>query len=126
MKNIKFIIYILLLSACEKVVYIDLNTSDPKLVVEANITDSKYGQGYYLNAVKLSRTVNYYDGNVFPAVNNASVFISDDLGNIDTLKPMNHFKRKKPLSGLLKLIFCGEYRGRTDDLLHAITKNALF
>ena len=89
MKNIKFIIYILLLSACEKVVYIDLNTSDPKLVVEANITDSKYGQGYYLNAVKLSRTVNYYDGNVFPAVNNASVFISDDLGNIDTLKPMN-------------------------------------
>jgi len=22
--------------------------------------------------------------------------------------------------------FCGEYRGRTDDLLHAITKKALF
>jgi hypothetical protein len=33
-------------------------------------------------------------------------------------------KIKKPLSGLLKLNDCGEYRGRTDDLLHAMLKNS--
>ncbi len=74
--------YIMLLTSCEKVVYIDLNTSDSKIVVEANITNIT---GNYLNQVKLTKTVNYYDANIFPAVTGASVIISDDVGNSEKL-----------------------------------------
>ena len=34
--------------------------------------------------------------------------------------PDEEGKTKKPLAGLLKQNNCGEYRGRTDDLLHAM------
>ncbi len=67
-------------SSCEKVVMIDLNSVNPKLVVEANITNEP---GPY--TVKLSHTINYYDPNVFPTVSGALVTISDNAGNVDTL-----------------------------------------
>lgn len=69
-----------LLSSCEKVVYIDLNTSTPHMVVESNIIN---GNGPF--TVKLSRSVNYYDGNSFPAVTGATVVLSDN-GNSEVLK----------------------------------------
>lgn len=71
------------LSSCQKVVQIDLNTTDPKLVVEANITDES---GPY--TVKLSKSANYYDDNKFPKVNDAIVTIKDMNGNSDVLHPV--------------------------------------
>ena len=68
------------LSSCEKVVLIDLNSSDPRPVVESNITNQP---GPY--TVKLSRSVNYYDTNTFPAITDATVTISDNTGNTETL-----------------------------------------
>lgn len=76
-----WLIITLAISSCEKVVTIDLNSVNPKLVVEGNITNLP---GPYI--VKLSHTVNYYDPNVFPVVSGASVFVSDNAGNADTLK----------------------------------------
>ena len=75
-----FTLCLLLLSSCEKVVKIDLNNSDPHLVVEVNITNQA---GPY--TVKLSRSVNYYDTNTFPATIDASVTISDNAGNSEVL-----------------------------------------
>ena len=72
---------LLLLSSCEKVVYIDLNTSNPRPVVEADITDQA---GPY--TVKLSRSVNYYDSNVFPPITDATVSITDNAGNSELLR----------------------------------------
>lgn len=72
---------LLILTSCEKVVYIDLNTSNPLPVVEANITNHA---GPY--TVKLSRSVNYYDSNTFPAITDATVTISDNAGNTETLQ----------------------------------------
>ena len=67
---------------CEKEVVIDLNQANPKLVIDANITDQT---GPY--NIILSRSGNYFEPSLtFPPVSNASVIVSDDLGRIDTLK----------------------------------------
>jgi hypothetical protein len=67
-------------AACEKVIIVDLNSASPKVVVEGNITNET---GPY--TIKLSSTANYYQPNVFPPVTGATVVVSDDAGNSETL-----------------------------------------
>jgi Domain of unknown function (DUF4249) len=65
----------LLLVSCEKEIQLDLNTADPKLVVEATLNDQSDTA-----TVKLTRTVNFSDANIFPTVNDAAVVITDNEG----------------------------------------------
>jgi len=69
-----------LLSSCEKEISIDLNSSDPQIVIEGNITDAP--APYF---VKITKTVNFSEGNNYPPVSNALVIISDNTGIADTL-----------------------------------------
>lgn len=64
------------LLACEKEISVDLNTADPKIVVEATLNDQET-----LATVKLSKTVNFSDPNAYPAVSGAEVVIVDNMGN---------------------------------------------
>ena len=113
-----FLISMLFIS-CEKVVYIDLNTSDPHPVVEANITNQA---GPY--TVKLSRSVNYYDANIFPAITDATVTISDNSGNSEILKQTSDgIYQTSTTQGIpgrtysLKILFNGkEYKDELVDL----------
>ncbi|MDR3666467.1 MAG: DUF4249 domain-containing protein [Ignavibacteriaceae bacterium] len=67
---------------CQKVVSIDLNAANPKLVIDANITDQS---GPY--NIILSKSGDYFEPILtFPPVSNAKVIVSDDLGRIDTFK----------------------------------------
>ena len=71
-----------LLSGCQQVVSVDLNTANPRVVVEGNIQDQP---GPY--SVYLSITGSYFDTTlVAPPITHAQVIITDDLGNSDTLK----------------------------------------
>lgn len=70
-----------LFSSCEKVIDLKLKNSDAGIVIEGAVTDQP---GPY--RVKISRKVNFDEANVFPAVNGASVIISDNMGSRDTLK----------------------------------------
>ena len=74
-------ILLIFFTSCEKVIYVDLNSVNPKLVVEGNITDQP---GPYI--IRLSNTVNYYDPNAFPAVKGATITVSDNAGNSEILK----------------------------------------
>ena len=83
MKNIKIIIAfigLILISGCEKVVDIDLNTMDPKLVIDAAI---KWQKGTLGNSqtIKLSMTNSYYDPQI-PTVSGATIFITDASNNV--------------------------------------------
>lgn len=82
--NIRFLAFIALIvsfSSCQKVIPIDLNSSDPRYIVEGNITDQP---GPY--HVKITKSVNFDQSNVFPAVTGALVIITDTVaGVIDTL-----------------------------------------
>jgi hypothetical protein len=71
-----------LLSGCQQVVSIDLNTANPRIVIEGNIKDQP---GPY--SVYLSMTGSYFDTTLAtPRVSHAKVIITDDVGNRDTLK----------------------------------------
>ena len=83
-KPLRYIILIglclFIFSSCEKVINIDLNNADPRLVVEANITNQP---GPY--TINLRHSVNYYESNIFPPVTNATVTLSDNAGSSEIL-----------------------------------------
>jgi len=68
------------LASCEKEIDIDLNDSDPQIVIEGAITDQP---GPYF--VAISRSVIFSIPNNYPPVSGASVTITDNGGNTDVL-----------------------------------------
>ena len=76
MRKLFFVIAILVIStSCEDVIEVDLNTMQPKLVIEASLNWFKGTRGNE-QFIKLSLTAPYFDNNIQPAVN-ASVSIKD-------------------------------------------------
>jgi hypothetical protein len=63
---------LLALSACKKVIQVDLNNSIPQIVIEGEITNTA---GPYL--VKISKSVNFSASNTFPPVSGAIVLMTD-------------------------------------------------
>jgi hypothetical protein len=83
-RNINIIIAslsLLTLSSCTKVVDLDLKSAHPQYVIEGNISNAE-APGY----VRITRSVNFNEEGSYPAVGNARVIISDDMGRSDTLK----------------------------------------
>lgn len=69
----------LTLSACTKEIDLELDTAEPKLVVESVLTDNL--EPY---RVKLTRTTPYFsEGEHY--IDNALVIVTDNAGNVDTL-----------------------------------------
>src|SRR5271157_6079445 len=66
---------------CEKVISLDLNVAPPALVIYGAISDSA---GPYI--VTLSKSGSYFNPPVANPVSGAAVTISDNAGNVDTLK----------------------------------------
>jgi len=75
-----FLFVIILFSSCEKVINIDLNSKDSQIVIEASISNQSEPC-----VVMLTQTINYNESNNFPAISDATVVLSDNVGNIDTL-----------------------------------------
>ena len=67
------------LTSCEKEIYVKLNNTDPKLVIDASI---KWKKGTLGNKqqVKLSTTFDYYS-NIVPKISGAVVFVKDNNNN---------------------------------------------
>jgi hypothetical protein len=65
------------LYACKKIINVNLNDAAPQIVIEGVITNAP---GPY--QVQISKTVNFSDANVFPAVSGAVVKISDNNTSI--------------------------------------------
>ena len=70
-----FFLLVILFSACEQEIEIDLNSADPQIVIEGEVTNQK---GPY--TVRISKTVNFSESNQYPPVTGATVTLSDDLG----------------------------------------------
>jgi hypothetical protein len=68
-----------MLASCEKEIDIDLNTTEPKVVIEGRITQGE------LARVNITKSVNFSDSNVFPSVSGANVKITDSQGNTEQL-----------------------------------------
>ncbi len=76
-----FILTIITLVACNKVININLNDAAPQLVIQGSVSNAAG-----LTTVTISRTINYSLDNVFPTVSNAAVTITDStVGTTATL-----------------------------------------
>ena len=81
MKNIFFLLSLLfIVTSCEDVVDIPLNTSAPKLVIDANIKWNKGTSGAN-QTIKLSLTSDFYS-NVIPPANGAVVFVTNSANTV--------------------------------------------
>ena len=78
---ISSIILAFIFTSCTKEIDVDLNTADPQIVIEGNITNDAGPHN-----VKISKTVNFSDPNNYPPVSGALVIISDNSGVVDTLE----------------------------------------
>lgn len=67
-------LFAVLLSSCEEVVHVDLQTAAPKLVIDAQIQWQK-GTAGNEQKIKLSTTTGYYNPNI-PTVSGANVFVT--------------------------------------------------
>jgi hypothetical protein len=83
---------LLLTTACTKVVDLDLQDADPRVMIEANLANDGHPA-----TVRLSRSANYKDTNLFPPVTSAVITLSDDAGGLETLQETSP----------------GQYQGRT-------------
>ena len=68
-----------LLISCEKVIDVDLNEANPKPVFESYIENDSTCY------VKAAWTSSYYNNSSSPAIEGATMTVSDQLGNIDNL-----------------------------------------
>ena len=84
MKPIKFLYIIALLAAlssCQKVINVNLNSASPRIVIEGNIVNNQA-----VNIIRITKTVDFNQDNVFPTVSGALVLVTDNTAQvIDTL-----------------------------------------
>jgi hypothetical protein len=79
-----FAVSAIVFQSCQNVISVDLNKTNPQIVIEGNVTDQP---GPY--TVTISKTGNYFDPVLeFPPVSGATVIISDNAGDMDTLQEM--------------------------------------
>lgn len=67
---------LILITSCEKVIHIDLDEADQKVVIEGVILN-----GDTIQRVRVTRTTSFENSTGVPTVDNAVVNVSDDLGN---------------------------------------------
>jgi len=77
------ILLLIFLSACTENIQLDLNSSDPQIVVEGSVpVDGKA-------RISLTKSVNFDDSNIFPTISYAKITLSDNIGNSETLSEIN-------------------------------------
>lgn len=81
MKTIQYIILVILISvvSCQEVIDIDLNTAEPKLVIDASLSWTKETNGNF-QFIKLTLTAPFFDTTVPPATG-ALVTVTDSSNN---------------------------------------------
>lgn len=97
MKKIISIVFIgLAFTSCEKKIDLKYKSHQSKITIEGNITNEA---GPYF--VKITKSISLPDTGSYPVIDNATVTISDDAGNKETLTPQgNGVYRTTTLNGV--------------------------
>lgn len=85
----------LLLSSCEKVIDVDLNSADPKTVIEANLAE-----GQHTFHVRVYQTKDYFSDAPTVYFDNAAVTLSDNTGEFISLTPVGEGWYEAPVNAV--------------------------
>lgn len=77
--TIMLIMSLMLMGSCTEIIQIDINNSQPQVVVEANI-----GLGETARVI-LTQSVNFYTTDEYPPIQDATVTLTDNEGTTETL-----------------------------------------
>ena len=80
-KTLFFLTLVSIMFSCQKVVVLDLNTAEPMLVIEGNVTTDAGPQ-----MVFISTSGSYYTAEGIEPIGDATVMIKDGSGLVDTLE----------------------------------------
>jgi len=105
-KNILFTLtFLILLTSCEEVIQIDLNSANPAFVVEAKIQHDSVAQ------VRLTRTTSYFSQERPGFIDNAKVYLSDGSSREELIYQENGNYKGDTLTGI-------QNRSYTIEILH--------
>ncbi len=79
---------IVLFASCEKTVLLDLDQTEPQVIIEGVVTDTP-GHNY----VKVTRSTGFYNQGPTPRITDATVTVTDDEGNSI---PFEHYAGEDP------------------------------
>ena len=79
-KIVAFLLAFAGFTSCQKVVVLDLNTADPMIVIEGNITANQGPKTVYVTT-----SGSFYTAEGIGPIDDATVIFSDSEGNVDTL-----------------------------------------
>jgi len=103
-------LFALFLLSCEKVIHLDLNTTEKKYVIEATVTDQP-GTAQVL----LSQTKNFDDNNQFVGVSGAVITVKEQSGSLTTFTETSPGHYEAPnLAGII---------GKSYDLMVTVAGN---
>ncbi|RNA63481.1 DUF4249 domain-containing protein [Chryseobacterium nematophagum] len=126
-KKIVLVTLLIFFISCEKVISVDLETAEPRLVIDASIDWIKNTSGN-IQKIKLSTTTSYYSDE-FPAVSGATIIITNSAHTVfnfveDQVKGEYICNNFKPMIGetyTLKIILNGETYTSTETLIASPT-----
>jgi len=81
MKKNVLIILFPILWGCEEIIELDLNSANPEIIIEANLTNSLEH-----NFVKITESTDYYNPSIYKTISNAEVVIKESNGTSYTLE----------------------------------------
>ena len=84
-----------LFASCEKVIDVDLNSADPKTVIEANLAE-----GEHVFQVLVYQTKDYFSDEPTVFFNNAAVTLTDDSGEYISLEPVGNGRYEAPVNAV--------------------------
>lgn len=128
------ILIVVALFSCDEPIKLDLKQVTPKTVIEAQVTDQPGRQ-----FVKISKSVDFYASGKTPRVTNATVTVTDDLGNeyVFAHNPRDHadsmgiYLPASPFTGTIGVTYTlhvqsdGELYEASDKLLSVIPMDSL-
>lgn len=87
LRYIKLIIPALVLFSCDEPTELDLRQTPPRIVIEGQVTNKAHYQ-----SVKVSRSADFYGSGQTPRITDATVTVTDDIGNEYSFvhNPRNH------------------------------------
>ncbi len=121
MKRVVILLFVFaLFTSCEEVVEIELNTSEPRLVIEASV--NLLEDGTSKSTVKLTLTAPFFD-NQIPEVDDASVVITADNGMVYSFNYTDNgiyessLIPQSDINYSLEIIYKGETYSATEQLV---------
>lgn len=74
-KLILITILLITLLGCEEVIEVDINSTDPQIIIEAQITDS-----IEKNGVHITKSTDFYEPNKYDKISSAEIIVEDEMG----------------------------------------------